>query len=227
MANPFRNRVRCVAAVAARDPARSRRARLRPRVQLGGLRRCHLSRHAGTSARRSGWSTTCSSSPPPTPSTTIALFRAGTAAFEDGDAEEQAAALDAHADAIVAYVTKRFGVTTEGGAACIPARDGGVKIKQRVGVPYAFLALDYRCPEAGDAHVVRSELFPDSEELRARHEDDRHLRPRLQVRQRQPRGQAPVVLHAPVAAGALLGVLPPRRRAPLHRASTTSCSCWR
>ena len=91
------------------------------------------------------------------------LFQAGTAAFEGGDAEEQAAALDAHADAIAAYVTKRFGVTVEGGATCTPTRDGGVTIRQRVGVPYAFLALEYRCPESGNAHEVRSELFPDAE----------------------------------------------------------------
>jgi hypothetical protein len=92
-----------------------------------------------------------------------ALFRAGTAAFEAGDATQQAAALDAHAGAVATYVTKRFSVTTKGGRACVPARDGGVEIRQRVGVPYAFLALDYRCPDAGDAHVVRSELFPDAE----------------------------------------------------------------
>jgi HupE / UreJ protein len=91
------------------------------------------------------------------------LFREGTAAFEDMDTGEQAAALDAHAASISAYVTKRFGVSVDGGGACAPTRDGGVEIKQRVGVPYAFLVLDYRCPENGDAHVVRSELFPDSE----------------------------------------------------------------
>jgi hypothetical protein len=91
------------------------------------------------------------------------LFRAGTAAFEDADPAAQAAAVDAHADSIVAYVSKRFGVAVDGGGACIPARNGGFKIEQRVGVPYAFLVLDYRCPENGEAHVVRSELFPDSE----------------------------------------------------------------
>jgi hypothetical protein len=91
------------------------------------------------------------------------LFQEGTAAFENHDAAEQAAALDAHAESIDAYVTKRFGVSVEGGGACTPTREGGVTIKQRVGVPYAFLVLDYRCPEAGDAHVVRSGLFPDSE----------------------------------------------------------------
>jgi hypothetical protein len=63
------------------------------------------------------------------------LFKAGTAAFEDGDPEEQAAAADAHAGSIVAYVTKRFGVSVEGGGACTPTREGGFEIKQRVGVP--------------------------------------------------------------------------------------------
>jgi hypothetical protein len=91
------------------------------------------------------------------------LFQAGTAAFEDGDPAEQAAALEAHAASVNAYVTRRFGVGVHAGAACAPTREGGVKIKQRVGVPYAFLVLDYRCPRGGDAHVVRSELFPDSE----------------------------------------------------------------
>ena len=38
------------------------------------------------------------------------LFRDGTAAFENGDAAQQAAALDAHAPTVVAYVTKRFAV---------------------------------------------------------------------------------------------------------------------
>src|SRR5690349_2528628 len=42
------------------------------------------------------------------------LFRAGTAAFEARDPGEQAAALQAHADSVVAYVTRRFGVTAEG-----------------------------------------------------------------------------------------------------------------
>ncbi|MFE9658193.1 HupE/UreJ family protein [Micromonospora sp. NPDC006431] len=90
------------------------------------------------------------------------LFRAGTAAFEDGDAAEQAAALDAHADTVVAYVTERFGVTTEG-TACTPVRDGDFTVEKREAVPYALLVLDYRCPESAGAHEVRSGLFPDSE----------------------------------------------------------------
>ena len=90
------------------------------------------------------------------------LFKAGTAAFEAGDAAEQAAALDAHADSVVAYVTGRFGVTA-GGEACTPVRDGGFTIGRREGVPYARLTLDYRCPKSAEAHEVRSGLFPGSE----------------------------------------------------------------
>ncbi|MGW3624622.1 HupE/UreJ family protein [Streptomyces sp. NPDC000880] len=90
------------------------------------------------------------------------LFQAGTAAFEDGDAAERAAALDAHADSVVAYVTERFGVTAEG-KACTPVQDGDFTIEEREGVPYALLVLDYRCPESAEAHEVRSGLFPDSE----------------------------------------------------------------
>ncbi|MFC6083456.1 HupE/UreJ family protein [Sphaerisporangium aureirubrum] len=90
------------------------------------------------------------------------LFRAGTAAFEAGDTAAQAAALDAHAASVVAYVTARFGVTA-GGKACAPVRDGGFAIEIREDVPYALLALDYRCPESAEAHELRSGLFPDSE----------------------------------------------------------------
>jgi hydrogenase/urease accessory protein HupE len=90
------------------------------------------------------------------------LFRAGTAAFEAHDAAGQAAALDAHAASVIAYVTRRFGVTAEG-AACTPAQEGKFSVKERDGVPYALLVLDYGCPEAAEAHEVRSGLFPNSE----------------------------------------------------------------
>ncbi|TDD56956.1 HupE/UreJ family protein [Nonomuraea terrae] len=90
------------------------------------------------------------------------LFRQGDTAWENGDTPGQKAALDAHADSVVAYVTRRFGVTAEG-EACTPARDGDFSIEQREGVPYALLVLDYRCPAAAQAHEVRSGLFPDAE----------------------------------------------------------------
>ncbi|MEZ7003642.1 HupE/UreJ family protein [Streptomyces sp. AD55] len=90
------------------------------------------------------------------------LFRAGTAAFDDGDAKDQAAALDGHADSVVAYVTRHFGVTA-GGRPCTPVQDGGFTIERHEGVPYALLVLDYRCPPSAEGHEVRSGLFPDSE----------------------------------------------------------------
>jgi hypothetical protein len=90
------------------------------------------------------------------------LFKEATPAWEARDFAKEAAALDAHAGSVLAYVTKRFGVSVDG-AACTPAQDGGVKIGEREGVPYAFLTLDYRCPEKGDAHDLRSELFPGAE----------------------------------------------------------------
>jgi hypothetical protein len=90
------------------------------------------------------------------------LFKQATPAWEDRDAPAEKAALDAHAATVDAYVTKRFAVTV-GGKACTATRDGGVKIGEREGVPYAFLALDYRCPEQGEAHDITSKLFPDSE----------------------------------------------------------------
>ena len=91
------------------------------------------------------------------------LFRAGTAAFDAGDTNGQAAALNAHAESAVTYVTKRFSVTSDG-QACTPTRVGDFTIGEQEGVPYADLLLDWACPERGDDHEVRSELFPDSEE---------------------------------------------------------------
>jgi hypothetical protein len=90
------------------------------------------------------------------------LFRAGTAAFESGDPGEQVAALDADADSVVKYVTARFGVTAEG-QVCTAVRDGDFTMKDREGVPYVLMVLDYRCPRSADAHEVRSVLFPDTE----------------------------------------------------------------
>ncbi|WBB70044.1 HupE/UreJ family protein [Micromonospora sp. WMMD812] len=90
------------------------------------------------------------------------LFKAGTAAFEAGDAAAQAAALNTHLAAAARYVTERFSVTS-GGGACAPTRVGDVTMGVQEGVPYARLLLDWACPEQVDAHEVRSGLFPDSE----------------------------------------------------------------
>jgi hypothetical protein len=91
------------------------------------------------------------------------LFRSGTAAFDGGDSKARAAALDAHARSVIAYVNQRQRLTVKDGRACTPTQDGRFRIEQRDGVPYALLDLDYRCPESGGAHELRSELFPDSE----------------------------------------------------------------
>ncbi|MEV8394852.1 MULTISPECIES: HupE/UreJ family protein [unclassified Streptomyces] len=90
------------------------------------------------------------------------LFRTGNAAFENGDTDAQAAALNTHAKSAVSYVTRRFSVTS-GGAACAPTRVGDFTIGPREGVPYAGLLLDWSCPEGGGDPEVRSGLFPDSE----------------------------------------------------------------
>ena len=74
-----------------------------------------------------------------------ALFQDGTTAFDDQDPAEQAAALEAHVDSVLAYVGQRFTVTS-GDQGCVPAKDGPVTIDQRDGVPYAFLTLDQSCP---------------------------------------------------------------------------------
>ncbi|WP_214108256.1 HupE/UreJ family protein [Acrocarpospora catenulata] len=86
------------------------------------------------------------------------LFKAGIPAFEAGDTEGQAAALNAHAASAVTYVTKRFSVR-----GCTPAQAGEFTIAERENVPYAVLLLDWACPERSDDHEVRSGLFPDAE----------------------------------------------------------------
>ncbi|QYN24571.1 HupE/UreJ family protein [Amycolatopsis sp. DSM 110486] len=88
------------------------------------------------------------------------LFKQGTAAFDAKDSAAQAKALEDHSAAVLKYVTERFHVSTE--SPCTPTKDGGFRMEQREGVPYALLDLDYRCGSA-DAHEVRSALFPDAE----------------------------------------------------------------
>jgi hydrogenase/urease accessory protein HupE len=84
------------------------------------------------------------------------LFRTGTPAFEAGDTDGMAAALNAHADNAVRYVTERFTIDD-----CTATRAGDFTMTEREGVPYAVLNLDWHCP--GNDHEVRAQLFPDSE----------------------------------------------------------------
>jgi len=90
------------------------------------------------------------------------LFREGTAAFESGDADDQAAVLEEHADSVLAYVTDRFTIAS-GENACIPRRSGAITIGEQQGAPYAVLALDHDCSAGGGAPVVTSTLFGDEE----------------------------------------------------------------
>lgn len=85
----------------------------------------------------------------------------GTRAFEDHDSATEASVLNAHADAVFAYVTTRFGIAAAG-RACTAERVGGLSIEQRRGAPYARMVLDYRCPRA-EVHDVHSSIFPDTE----------------------------------------------------------------
>ncbi|WP_244200422.1 HupE/UreJ family protein [Micromonospora arborensis] len=90
------------------------------------------------------------------------LFQAGTAAFEAGDADAQAAALKSHASTVLTYVSDRFSVRARS-ADCRPTQVGDATMGERDGVPYATLLLDWTCPERVAEHEVRSGLFPDDE----------------------------------------------------------------
>lgn len=93
-----------------------------------------------------------------------ALLEDGMEAFENGTADEQIVALEAHSDTVLTYVTSRFSLSGAG-EACAAEQTGEVTIEQREGAPYAFLTLEQTCPESAASHDVRSELFPDSEEF--------------------------------------------------------------
>ncbi|RXZ71842.1 HupE/UreJ family protein [Agromyces albus] len=87
------------------------------------------------------------------------FFEDGMDVFQTGD---EASALNAHAGAIMRYVTERFEVSADG-QPCEPDRVGEIGVTQREGVPYAMLTLDHACGH-GSVHEIRSELFPDAEE---------------------------------------------------------------
>lgn len=90
------------------------------------------------------------------------LFQDGTDAFESGDLAAQAAALEAHADTVLAYVADRFTVSSAG-ATCAPSLVGDVVVDIQEDVPYANLTVDHACAESDGAHEIASGLFPDDE----------------------------------------------------------------
>jgi hypothetical protein len=89
------------------------------------------------------------------------LVREGQPAWETGDLRAQALAINAHAESVLAYVEDRFGVAA-GGTACTVTPHGDFTVELR-DVPYAHVALDYRCPDGARSHEISSRLFPDDE----------------------------------------------------------------
>ncbi|MDH2416877.1 HupE/UreJ family protein [Nocardioides sp. CER19] len=89
------------------------------------------------------------------------LVKEGQPAWDAADLAGQAKAINDHADSVLSYVEKRFGVSSDG-AACTPTPDGDFTVELR-DVPYAHVVLDYRCSDAARAHEIHSTLFPDDE----------------------------------------------------------------
>jgi len=91
------------------------------------------------------------------------LFQQGMDLFETGD---EATALAAHTDAVVAYATERFTVTADG-ETCTASLAGDITVHIRDDVPYATIPLEQDCPALADgervAHELGSTLFPDAE----------------------------------------------------------------
>ncbi|KHK96662.1 LigA [Microbacterium mangrovi] len=86
------------------------------------------------------------------------FYKDGMAVFQTG---HEPSALNAHADEVVSYATKRFAVSA-GGKPCVPERSRAIGVTYREQLPYAALTLDWHCPPAS-AHEFRSQLFPDGE----------------------------------------------------------------
>lgn len=91
------------------------------------------------------------------------LFRQGTPAFDAHDPAAEAKALDDHAETVMAYINRHQRLTVKDGQVCTPALAGPARIAPRDGTDYATIDVDYRCPESGGAHELRSALFPDAE----------------------------------------------------------------
>lgn len=91
-----------------------------------------------------------------------AFFRAGTAAFDARDDDAMATAVREHRDTVARYLDARFTIRTADGGACTAGPIDEVSMTVQEGVPYVVLPRPVDCPP-GEAHVVRSDLFPDAE----------------------------------------------------------------
>lgn len=143
-----------------------------------------------------------------------ALFREGTAAFDNGDDRSRARVLDTHAKAVTEYVTGRF-LLSSGGTLCTARPHGGASMTRREGVPYAVLTLDWSCPDGGGLRL-HSTLFPDREQYV---KDTKTIVTYTVdgLGKRRARRRPPVLLRRPALVRAVRGVLRPGRRAPADR----------
>ncbi|MBN9178588.1 MAG: HupE/UreJ family protein [Microbacterium sp.] len=91
-----------------------------------------------------------------------AFYRDGTAAFDARDDAAMAAAVDDYRDTVVRYLDERFTIRTNGGDVCDQGAPAPAAMTVQEGVPYVVLSRRVDCPP-GEAHVVRSTLFPDEE----------------------------------------------------------------
>ena len=89
------------------------------------------------------------------------LVEQGQPAWDAADLPGQARAINDHADSVLSYVERRFGVSVDG-TDCTPTPHADFTVELR-DVPYAHVVLDYRCPAAARTHDIRSALFPDGE----------------------------------------------------------------
>jgi len=88
-----------------------------------------------------------------------AFFQEGMGLFETGD---EATALRAHSDTVLAYIDDRFGVSAAG-AACVPRLADEPSAHIRDEVPYATFVLSYECAAGDGDYEMHSTLFPDDE----------------------------------------------------------------
>ncbi|GAA4478244.1 HupE/UreJ family protein [Microbacterium panaciterrae] len=86
------------------------------------------------------------------------------AAIEHPRQGAENAVLADHATAILAYTAARFTVAVDGGSRCVPHADGPAAFHSRDATDYARFAVRYACRAGhGNAFLVRSALFPDTE----------------------------------------------------------------
>jgi HupE/UreJ protein len=91
----------------------------------------------------------------------------GQPAWDDGDFPAMVQAVKDHRPALTKYVLDRFTISARG-TPCTATMAAGVTVTMRNQVPYANVVFDFTCAEPSETdkgHVIRSTLFPDSEQF--------------------------------------------------------------